>query len=252
MDAYAAAKAKVYQGPGVRVVNRDDVPSRGLAPSGSIVTFGLDAPSHPHDWGVVRDSGGTWLAHGQDRLLQAGELQVAGLHNVANALAAMALGHAVGLPIDPMIPALRAFRGLAHRVEQVADIGGVTFFDDSKGTNVGATVAALNGLTQPVVLIAGGDGKGQNFAPLAPAVRDKARAVVLIGRDGKLIAEILKETGVALHHAVDLKEAVRLSLSLALPGDAVLLSPACASFDMFRNYQHRAEVFVAAVKELLH
>jgi len=163
-------------------------------------------------------------------------------------MAAHALGTAIGLPEEAMVRAIREFRGLPHRVQLVADANGVRFYDDSKGTNVGASVAALEGFTQPVVLIAGGDGKGQDFSPLAPAVKARARAVVLIGRDSEAIAKALAGTGVPLERASSMEQAVRTAHALARPGDAVLLSPACASLDMFRNYGHRGEVFAAAAR----
>jgi UDP-N-acetylmuramoylalanine--D-glutamate ligase len=172
---------------------------------------------------------------------------VAGLHNVANALAALALCRAIGLPLAPLLDALRAFKGLPHRVEFVAEISGVVYYDDSKGTNVGATVAALQGLGRPAVLIAGGEGKEQDFTPLHSVVAQQARAVVLIGRDANRIAAALQGCGVPVVNAHDMSDAVRQSAALAQSGDAVLLSPACASFDMFHNYKHRAEVFVSAV-----
>jgi len=202
------------------------------------------------EWGIVREGDDTWLVQGQQRVLNAKELQVAGLHNVANALAALALCSSIGLPLAPLLDALRAFKGLPHRVERVAEINGVIYYDDSKGTNVGATVAALQGLGRRAVLIAGGEGKGQDFSPLNPAAAQHARAVVLIGRDAEKISAALQGCGVAVVRAHDLADAVKQSAALAQPGDAVLLSPACASFDMFRNYAHRAEVFVGAVHEL--
>jgi UDP-N-acetylmuramoylalanine--D-glutamate ligase len=177
-------------------------------------------------------------------------LRVTGLHNAANALAALALARAADLPYEPLLRALAQFEGLPHRVQKVAELGGVAFFDDSKGTNVGATVAALNGMRQKVVLIAGGDGKGQDFAPLKPAVAGHARALVLIGRDRERIAQAVAGSGVPLLRASDMDEAVRVSFEHAQEGDAVMLSPACASFDMFRNYEHRAQVFVEAVRRL--
>jgi UDP-N-acetylmuramoylalanine--D-glutamate ligase len=173
-----------------------------------------------------------------------------GLHNVANGLAAHALGTAAGLPKDAMARALREFRGLPHRVQLVAEARGVLFYDDSKGTNVGAAVAALEGFDVPVVLIAGGDGKQQDFAPLVPAVRHHARAVVLIGRDGPLLARALEASGVPLRSASTMDDAVAAAYGLAREGDAVLLSPACASFDMFRNYGHRGDVFAAAARAI--
>ncbi len=251
MAEYAAAKARIFRGNGVQVLNRDDARSLSMAlPGRAQATFGLNAPPAENDWGITRDSDNIWLMQGSRRLLNAKELRVAGLHNVANALAALALCRAIDLPLSPLLGALRDFVGLPHRVEPVAEIGGVAYYDDSKGTNVGATVAALEGLGRPVVLIAGGEGKGQDFSPLHPAVARHARAVVLIGRDADRIAGALKDCGAIVEYARDMANAVRRSAALARPGDAVLLSPACASFDMFRNYAHRAEVFVAAVHAL--
>ncbi len=189
------------------------------------------------------------------RLMPADALGVRGLHNAMNALAALALARAVGCPLAPALRALQAFRGEPHRTQTVATVAGVEYVDDSKGTNVGATVAALEGLAaggRRIVAILGGDGKGQSFAPLADAVRAAARAVVCIGRDAPQIEHAVRETGVACVRAEDLPAAVRAAAGLAQPGDIVLLSPACASFDMFRNYAHRAEVFAAAVADLAH
>ncbi len=252
IDEYAAAKARIFTGSGVQVLNRDDVRSMGMAlPGRERVTFGLDVPPNEQDFGVERDGSDIWLRQGGERLLKAGDLQIAGLHNVANALAALALCRAIGLPMPALLGALRSFRGLPHRVERVAEIDGVIYYDDSKGTNVGATVAALEGLGRKVVLIAGGEGKGQDFAPLRPAVMRHARAVVLIGRDAPLIASALEGSGVPLLCAKGMNEAVRQAAQFAQSGNAVLLSPACASFDMFRNYAHRAEMFVEAVHDLI-
>jgi UDP-N-acetylmuramoylalanine--D-glutamate ligase len=167
---------------------------------------------------------------------------------VANALAALALCRALDLPLPPLVAALRAFKGLPHRVEKVAEIGGVTWYDDSKGTNVGATEAALKGLGRPAVVILGGDGKGQDFAPLQAAVAQHARAVVLIGRDAPLIERAIAGCGKPLLHARDMEQAVDMAAAQAQRGDAVLMSPACASFDMYRNYLQRAEAFIAAVR----
>jgi UDP-N-acetylmuramoylalanine--D-glutamate ligase len=251
MDAYAAAKARIFHGGGVQLLNRDDVRSMFMArPGRHIVTFGLDAPKNESDWGIVRDGADIWLVQGGERLLKASELQVAGLHNVANALAALALCRAIDLPMQSLLAALRGFKGLPHRVERVAEIDGVVYYDDSKGTNVGATEAALKGLGCKAVVILGGEGKGQDFSPLNQAVAQHARAAVLIGRDAPLIEAALQGCGVPLHRAADMNDAVHKSADLAQRGDAVLLSPACASFDMFRNYAHRAEAFVAAVHEL--
>lgn len=249
---YAAAKARIFAGSGVQVLNRDDAWSVGMARAGrTVATFGLDAPRSDAEWGITAARGKRVLAHGARELLAVDELPVAGLHNAANALAALALVHVIDLPEAPLPAALRGFRGLPHRMQRVAEVSGVAFYDDSKGTNVGATVAALSGMARPVVLIAGGDGKGQNFAPLAAPVTAHARAVVLIGRDAAALAGALAGRGVPLTRASSMEEAVRAAFRASRPGDAVLLSPACASYDMFRNYMHRAEVFVAAVKALV-
>ena len=177
------------------------------------------------------------------------ELKLQGRHNVANALAALALGHAAGLPTEPMLDALRAFKGLPHRSQLLATLNGVRYYDDSKGTNVGASVAAIRGLEGQVVLIAGGRGKGQDFTPLKEALQGKSRAVVLMGEDASRIQEALG-AGFDIHRVADMSQAVVLAADLAKPGDSVLLSPACASFDMFSNYVQRGERFAAAVRRL--
>lgn len=251
LAAYAGVKARIFNGEGVQVINRDDpLVDRMALPGRRVWTFTRKPPISPSDFGLTEVDGDLVLAQGSRVLMRAAELRVAGLHNATNALAAFALCRALDMPEGPLLSALREFRGLAHRVERVAEVAGVTYYDDSKGTNVGATVAALEGFDRPVVLIAGGDGKGQDFAPLTGPVRERARAVVLIGRDAPGIEAALRGTGVPVQRADSLPEAVRLSASAARPGDAVLLSPACASLDMFRNYAHRAEVFVDAVRRL--
>ena len=253
MQDYAAAKARIFlgEGSGVQILNRDDPLVCAMAlPGRKQITFGLDAPVAESDFGLLRDGGDTWLVQGRTRLMRTSELAITGQHNAANALAALALCRAVELPLEPLLQALREFKGLPHRMEKVATFGGITFYDDSKGTNVGATAAALSGMTQRVVLIAGGDGKGQDFSPLRRPLAECARAVVLIGRDAGKIAAVLDGCGVPLHYAATMEEAVQQGFVLAQKGDAVLMSPACASLDMFRNYAHRAEVFVAAVREL--
>ncbi len=247
LDDYAAAKARIFAGGDVQVLNRQDARVMAMARAASRrLTFGLDAPAGADDFGL---SDG-WLVHGGERLLRADELAMSGLHNAANALAALALCHAIGLPLAPLLPALRDFKGLPHRVERVAEIDGVAWYDDSKGTNVSATVAALEGLGRKIVLIAGGDGKGQDFSPLEPALAAHGRALVLIGRDATRIEAAVADCGVPIIHAQDMEQAVRKAAVAARGGDAVLLSPACASFDMFRNYVHRAEVFAQSVREL--
>ena len=251
MTAYAAAKARIFIGQGVQLLNREDAYSRVMAKPGRRVEyFSLSAPANDDDWGVAQVDGATWLAHGQHPLLPCEDIPLAGRHNAANALAALALCTAIGLPMAPLLTALRAFTGLPHRVQKVAEIGGVIFYDDSKGTNVGATVAALTGMREWAVLIAGGEGKGQDFTPLKSACAAHARAVVLIGQAAPQIAAALENCGVPLLSAHDMNEAVRLAFQASRAGDVVLLSPACASFDMFRNYRHRAEMFIAAVQKL--
>ena len=270
LAAYAAAKARIFRGDGVQVLNRQDAHVMAMVlPGRRVISFGLDAPPNADDFGLRLHDGVLWLVQGERLLLPQAELPVSGLHNAANALAALALCVALGHDPVALLPALRAFRGLPHRVEKVAEIDGVIWYDDSKGTNVGATVAALNGLgggfggelyigqredSPRIVLIAGGDGKGQDFSPLHAAVARHARAVVLLGRDAPLIRAAIATAAAAadvpLVEASDMADAVRQARALARPGDAVLLSPACASFDMFRDYQQRAEVFVAAVRAL--
>jgi UDP-N-acetylmuramoylalanine--D-glutamate ligase len=250
MDEYAAAKERIYQGCGVRIVNREDARSMSMKRDArECVSFGLNAPSCETDFGIERAANDIWLVQGNRRLMAASELQLAGLHNVANALAALALCRAIDLPMPALLEALRSFKGLPHRVERVASLNGVTYYDDSKGTNVGATVAALEGLGCKAVVIAGGMGKGQDFSPLKQSVARHARAVVLIGRDAPLIEAALSGCDVLLVNAVDMNDAVAQAAQLAHPGDAVLLSPACASFDMYRNYAHRAEAFIDAVRD---
>jgi UDP-N-acetylmuramoylalanine--D-glutamate ligase len=251
LDDYALTKTRIFQGDGVQVLNRDDARVKRMAiPGRRLISFGLDAPAAEEDFGLRPNRGEAWLVQGSRFLMPVSELPIAGLHNAANALAALALCGAIGLDPVALLPALRSFSGLAHRVEKVADIGGVTYYDDSKGTNVGATVAALQGLGCPSVVILGGDGKGQDFSPLKAAVTAHARAVVLIGRDGPVIGAAIKGCGVPVVSAGDMVGAVTQAAGFAQSGDAVLLSPACASFDMFRNYAHRAEAFCTAVAAL--
>ena len=258
LAAYAGAKARVYDRARVAVVNRDDpaVAAMPRAPEREL-GFTLGAPA-AGDYGLTEADGETWLCRGPARLLPAREVLIPGRHNLANALAALALAEGCGLPLGPALEVLTTFPGLDHRCQLVADRGGVRWYDDSKGTNPGATVAALDGLVVPgsaarVVLIAGGDGKGADFAPLDPAVARAARGVVLIGRDAPLIAAALagQSAPVPKVPAPDMAGAVRAAAALARPGDAVLLSPACASFDMFDNYEQRGRVFAEAVRRWL-
>jgi UDP-N-acetylmuramoylalanine--D-glutamate ligase len=249
MAAYIAAKARIFKHCGRRVLNREDAASMGMAVPGS-VTFGLNPPPTAKDWGVQEILRDPWICRGNEAVMSVNSLQLTGWHNVANAMAALAICDALAIPQAAAIGALQTFKGLPHRVEWVGERGGVDYYDDSKGTNVGATVAALLGMNRPVVLIAGGDGKGQDFSPLAPALKAHARAMVLIGRDGPLIEAAVAGCGIDIERAADMDDAVQRASRLAKKGDAVMLSPACASFDMFRGYVHRAEVFVAAVKAL--
>ena len=248
MSDYVEAKARIFQNPAtLRVLNRDDAYSLGLGGDDSgAVTFGLgSAPSAGH-YGIGHEA----IYLGEERLIGLDELSVKGLHNAANAMAALALCRAVGVDAGEVLPALRMFRGLPHRVEPVAEIGEVLFVDDSKGTNVGATLAAIGGMGRPVAIVLGGDGKGQDFAPLKDALKRHGRAVALIGRDGSLIGEAIEGCGLPVEPFVHLEEAVHWLAGQAQGGDCVLLSPACASLDMFRDYRHRAEVFTEAVRAL--
>ncbi|TXI44409.1 UDP-N-acetylmuramoyl-L-alanine--D-glutamate ligase [Methylophilus sp.] len=252
MEAYAQAKARIYQHARIAIVNRDDPASAALAGQLPQVSFGVNPAPTINDYGL-NDAG--WLCAGHRHYIEADSLQIRGKHNIANALAAIALTQAIGIDKVSILHTVQSFAGLPHRVEWVASINEVDFYDDSKGTNVGATCAAISGMLkqgkpQKVVLIAGGDGKGQDFSPLREAVLHHARAVVLIGRDGPKIQQVLHNLQLPVVDAVDLTAAVHIANTLAEAGDAVLLSPACASFDMFRNYEHRAEVFVEAVKAM--
>ncbi|MHB8534396.1 MAG: UDP-N-acetylmuramoyl-L-alanine--D-glutamate ligase [Sulfuricaulis sp.] len=251
IEEYALAKERIFRGNGTMVLNTDDAIVTRMRQSGRrAVYFGLERPAGAQDYGFDEIKGATWLMRGQEPLMPAHEVPLTGRHNLANVLAAMALAEAAGVAPDAACAAVREFRGLEHRTELVAERDGVRWYDDSKGTNVGATVAALNGMAVPVVLIAGGDGKGQDFSGLKAAAAEHARAVVLIGRDAPLIEAALGDA-VAIRHARDMHDAVSIARRIAQPGDVVLLSPACASFDMFRNYEHRAEVFRAAVREVV-
>jgi UDP-N-acetylmuramoylalanine--D-glutamate ligase len=254
LAAYAAAKAGIYAGARVAVVNRDDPLVAAMQPAAPrVIGFTLGSPGAA-DYGLGERANQTWLWRGDQPLLAAAELLIPGRHNLANALAALALGEAAGLPSESCLQALRAFPGLPHRSQLLAEKAGVRWYNDSKGTNVGACIAALEGLhgagqAPSTLLIAGGDGKGADFAPLAPVAARCARAVILIGRDAPLIAAAL-DGKVPLFRAPDLGAAVQMAAEQARPGDRVLLSPACASFDMFRNYEERGERFAAAVEEL--
>jgi UDP-N-acetylmuramoylalanine--D-glutamate ligase len=249
LASYAAAKARIFARCDTAVINLDDPLVVAMPRSASsTLSFSLRASVgatyalalHENEW---------WLMRAEVPLLRLAELRIRGAHNAANALAALALGEALALPLTAMLEELRNFAGLAHRSQWIADVRGVAYIDDSKGTNVGATVAAVAGMPGPLVLIAGGDGKNQDFTPLAAAFRGKVRHVVLIGRDAARIAAALE--GVCpIERCATLPQAVQAAARAARAGDTVLLSPACASFDMFRDYAHRAAVFAEAVQEL--
>jgi len=249
LAGYAAAKARIFARCDTAVINLDDplvVAMPRAAPR--TLSFSLRA-SVGADYALAQEQGEWWLTRAGAPLLRAADLGIRGAHNAANALAALALGEALALPLTAMLDELRSFKGLPHRSQWIAEVKGVAYIDDSKGTNVGATLAAVAGMPGPVVLIAGGEGKSQDFAPLAAACRGKVRHVVLIGRDAPLIARSL--AGVCpIECCTTLPQAVQAAARAARAGDTVLLSPACASFDMFRDYAHRGAVFVEAVQEL--
>jgi UDP-N-acetylmuramoylalanine--D-glutamate ligase len=245
---YARAKSRIFAHADTVVLNADDpLVSAMRGHAGRTVTFSVEREDA--DFCLLRSGAETLLARRGEGLLEISRLKIAGRHNAANALAALALGDAAGLPMPAMLEALESFAGLPHRSEWIADVAGVRFVDDSKGTNVGATIAAVAGMPGPLVMIAGGLGKGQDFTPLAQAFRGKVRHVVLIGKDAPALAAALE--GVCpIEIAASMQEAVFAAARAARAGDTVLLSPACASFDMFRDYGHRGDVFAAAVRAL--
>jgi len=277
MSEYTNAKARIFGDSALMVLNRDDAgvmallptPAKGRAPR-QWTGFGGEMPQRPGDFGIEQVNGMVWLVRALEsdetlkkrkgveeevhfqRLMPADALRIRGRHNALNALAALALASAAGCALGPMLYGLREYRGEPHRVEPIGVINDVEFFDDSKGTNVGATAAALNGLgaDRKVVVILGGEGKGQDFSPLAAPVERFAHAVVLIGRDAGIIQSALQGCGVPLKPAASMSDAVTVAFESAKPGDAVLMSPACASFDMFDNYEHRARAFCESVAAL--
>jgi UDP-N-acetylmuramoylalanine--D-glutamate ligase len=247
--AYADAKARIFARCDTAVINLDDPLVVAMRrPGQRTLSFSVRAAIGA-DYAAAFREGGTWLMRRNEPLLPMSAMRIRGLHNAANALAALALGEALGLSLSAMLAELQAFPGLDHRTQWVAEVAGVTYIDDSKGTNVGATIAAVEGMEEPLVIIAGGDGKNQDFTPLAAAFRGKVRHTVLIGRDARLVGNALR--GVCTtEYCASLEEAVHAAATAARAGDTVLLSPACASLDMFRNYAHRGAVFAQAVKEL--
>jgi UDP-N-acetylmuramoylalanine--D-glutamate ligase len=245
---YAGAKARIFMHAMVQVLNRDDPIVRLMRlPGRTLQTFGAGVPLSEEEWGLVERAGTAWLARGGELIMQTSRLALVGRHNALNALAALALASSVAKIGRPMLDALAAFRGLPHRMAPIADAGGILFVDDSKGTTVAATQVALEGVGRPVVLIAGGDGKGQSFAPLRSSVDRACRAVLLIGRDAPQIARALAGTSARVETLGTLDAAVERAIDLALPGDAVLLSPACASLDQFRDYAERGKRFAERV-----
>ncbi len=248
VEAYALAKARIFERCDTAVVNLDD-PLVARMPGAGKRVLGFSLRRAAGADYTVEDRNGPWLMRRGEPLLATSTMRIRGLHNAANALAALALGEALEVPLAAMCAELREFPGLSHRTEWVAEVAGVTYIDDSKGTNVGATLAAVDGLEGPLVMILGGEGKNQDFTPLAQAFRGKVRHAVLIGRDAELIGAVLQ--GVCpIEPCGTMIEAVTAAARAARPGDTVLLSPACASLDMFRDYAHRGEVFAGAVREL--
>lgn len=257
MFGYHAAKHRIFQGVKKVVYNRDDSLTRPLVPDATpMQSFGLNAPDM-NQFGVLKDTDGTiWLARGRERLLKSSDMYIQGTHNVANALACLALGEAIGLPLDTMLETLKTFKGLEHRCEFVKEVHGVRYYNDSKGTNIGATLAAIDGLGAAievkggkVAIILGGQGKGQDFTALRESLSKYAKVAVLIGEDAAIIEKAIAGTTTLLH-ATTFKEAVELCQQNTQANDVVLLSPACASFDMFTGYTQRGHQFVELVNEL--
>jgi len=249
IEDYAIAKARIFARCDTAVINLDDplvvaMPLLGQRTLGFSLRATIGA-----DYAVATKDGEWWLMRRDEPLMPLSGMKIKGLHNAANALASLALGEALSLPMAAMLAELAAFPGLPHRSQWVADVSGVTYINDSKGTNVGATIAAVSGMAGPLIIIAGGDGKNQDFAPLADVFRGKVRHTVLIGRDADAVARALRGVSTT-ETCASLEDAVKAAARAAKPGDTVLLSPACASLDMFRDYTHRGSVFTQAVKEL--
>lgn len=250
MESYAAAKARIYRHAAMCVFNRDDEWSSRLGRDlPNAVSFGLDAPGREIDFGLREIGGRQHLVRGGDALMPVDELRITGAHNFSNALACLALGSAMGFPRDAMLLGLRQFDGLPHRMARVAEHAGVIYIDDSKGTNVGASLAAIVGADRPLVLIAGGDAKGQDFSGFADALTKKAHHAVLLGKDASKIETAINGR-IPVVHATSMADAVAKAAAVANSGDMVLLSPACSSLDMFANYEARGDAFARAVREL--
>lgn len=250
LEEYAQTKHSIYKNAQHRIINRDDDLAATIVEALLVSdSYGIDTPSES-GFSLQETNGVSWLTQDGTPLLRADQVRIPGRHNLSNALAALALGNAAGIPMPAMLQTLQEFKGLPHRTQWVAEVDAVRWYNDSKATNIGAALAAIHGITGPLVLIAGGQGKGADFAELAAGIRDELRAVVLIGEDARLIAAALEEK-TACHFARDMDAAVSQARSLAQPGDAVLLAPACASMDMFRDYAERGEVFMTSVKRLV-
>lgn len=254
MQDYAAAKQRIFNGARQVLVNRDDPASEPwLKPAGQRWSYGFDGATGEYDYGLATREGDTWLLRGSKHLMPLRDIALVGRHNVSNAMAALALGHAVGIPDAAMVTTLREFPGLPHRCQLLRQLRGVDYYNDSKGTNVGATLVAIESVAArtsgEIVLIAGGIGKDADFSPLLPALERYVKRVVLIGRDADRLAKLIGNRA-DIMRATTMGEAVIEAASSALDGDAVLLSPACASFDMFKDFAHRGRVFAAAVEAL--
>lgn len=247
-EEYSRSKLSIYQNAEIAIVNADDARVAQLSNAAKVRRYGL-MDTLDNDYHIELYQNQSWLAHKGTRLIRCNELRMPGLHNISNALAALALGDAVGIPMVAMLETLRKFAGLPHRTQYLGEVKGLRWYNDSKGTNVGATIAAIEGFSPPLILIAGGVAKGQDFAALKRAVADKCRTVVLIGQDAKAIEKALNGV-VPVVHAADMQAAVAAAAESAEVGDTVLLSPACASFDMFSGYEARGDAFAAAVKAL--
>jgi UDP-N-acetylmuramoylalanine--D-glutamate ligase len=246
---YAAQKQLAFNGNGVMVLNVEDPLVFAMQHNASdrpVLTFGL---AQKADFHVATQQDAAWLMHGDQPLMPVVQLPLEGSHNVANALAALALGSAIGLEPQKMCAALRTFKGLAHRMQKVAVIDNVAWINDSKATNIGACIAALQGYSHPLILIAGGDAKGADMRELAPAISEKVKSVVLMGKDAALIEQALNGC-VPTYPATNMQQAVKIASELARAGDSVLLSPACASIDQFRDYKDRGDQFTRAVLAL--
>ena len=249
-ESYIAAKARVYDQSQIAVINRDDKIVSALVDEGNAISFGYGAPLRDSDFGIAQKDSVDWLVKGKEYLMPVHDIRMPGQHNVCNALAALALGDQVGLPMASMCEALRQFSGVKHRCQWIGNHEGTNWYNDSKGTNIGATMAALSGIQGKIILLAGGQAKGANFNPLAEVIKDKGCDVILMGEDAEFIANHFDDS-VNCYFVDSMHSAVKKAAELAEPNNSVLLSPACASFDMYKNYEERGEIFMNEVKELM-